>query len=117
MAASLRRQVIDRFHMAKHFELTITDAALTWRRKDAAIMAEAALDGLYVIRTSLAAEQLDAGAAVAAYKSLANVERAFRSMKTVDLQVCPVFHYSEQRVRTCSCAGWPTTSSGTCANA
>ena len=91
--------VIDRFHMAKHFELTITDAALTWRRKDAAIMAEAALDGLYVIRTSLTAERLDAGAAVAAYKSLANVERAFRSMKTVTLQVRPVFHYSEQRVR------------------
>ena len=92
-------RVFDRFHMDKHFELTITDAALTWRRKDAAIMAEAALDGLYVIRTSLTAELLDAGAAVAAYKSLANVERAFRSMKTVTLQVRPVFHYSEQRVR------------------
>ncbi len=85
--------------MAKHFELTITDTTLTWRRKDEAIRAEAALDGLYVIRTSLAAQRLDGAQAVAAYKSLAHVERAFRSMKTVDLNVRPVFHYSEQRVR------------------
>ena len=92
-------RVIERFHMAKHFELTITDASFTWRRRDDAIAAEAALDGLYVIRTSLPKEQLDAGAAVAAYKSLAQVERAFRSMKTVDLHVRPVFHYSEPRVR------------------
>ncbi len=92
-------RVIDRFHMAKHIELTITDTALSWRRKDEAIAAEAALDGLYVIRTSLSAEQLDGPAAVAAYKSLAQVERAFRSIKTVDLQVRPVFHYSEKRVR------------------
>lgn len=92
-------RVIERFHMAKHFELTITDTALSWRRKEPAIAAEAALDGLYVIRTSLPKEQLDAGAAVAAYKSLAHVERAFRSMKTVDLNVRPVFLYSEQRVR------------------
>ena len=60
---------------------------------------EAALDGIYVIRTSVSAQQLDAGAAVAAYKSLANVERAFGSMKTVDLHVRPVFHYNAQRVR------------------
>jgi transposase len=92
-------RVIERFHMAKHFELTITDTALSWRRKDEAIAAEAALDGLYVIRTSLDQAQLDANAAVSAYKSLAHVERAFRSMKTVDLNVRPVFHYSEQRVR------------------
>jgi hypothetical protein len=92
-------RVIERFHMAKHFELSITDTALHWRRKDEGIAAEAALDGLYVIRTSLPEEQLDGPAAVAAYKSLANVERAFRSIKTVDLNVRPVFHYSEQRVR------------------
>ena len=92
-------RVIERFHMAKHFELMITDAALNWRRKDEAIAAEAALDGLYVIRTSLPKAQLDGPAAVAAYKSLAHVERAFRSIKTVDLNVRPVFHYSEQRVR------------------
>jgi hypothetical protein len=92
-------RVIERFHMAKHLALTITDTSLAWTRKDEAIAAEAALDGLYVIRTSLPKERLDANAAVAAYKSLAHVERAFRSMKTVDLNVRPVFHYSEQRVR------------------
>ena len=92
-------RVINRFRMAKHFELTITDRALAWRRKDEAIRAEAALDGLYVIRTSLSATQLDGPAAVAAYKSLAHVERAFRSMKTVDLHVRPVFHYNAERVR------------------
>jgi transposase len=92
-------RVIERFNVAKHFELTITDDALSYRRKSEAIEAEAALDGLYVIRTSLSAAELDASAAVAAYKSLAHVERAFRSMKTVDLNVRPVFHYSERRVR------------------
>jgi len=92
-------RVIERFHMAKHLALTITDSALAWVRRNEAIAAEAALDGLYVIRTSVPKEQLDAHAAVAAYKSLAHVERAFRSMKTVDLNVRPVFHYNEQRVR------------------
>ena len=92
-------RVIERFHMAKHLELTITDTSLAWARRDEVIAAEAALDGLYVIRTSLPKDRLDANAAVAAYKSLAHVERAFRSMKTVDLNVRPVFHYSEQRVR------------------
>ncbi len=92
-------RVIDRFHMAKHIELSIGDATLSWRRRDAAIAQEAALDGLYVIRTSVSAQQLGAAEAVAAYKSLAQVERAFRSLKTVDLQVRPVFHYSAPRVR------------------
>jgi len=92
-------KVIARFHMAKHFELSITATTLTWQRKASAIAAETALDGLYVIRTSVPAQQLDAAAAVAAYKSLAQVERAFRSIKTVDLQVRPVFHYSVPRVR------------------
>jgi transposase len=92
-------RVINRFHMAKHFELSITDTALSWTRKSDAIAAEAALDGLYVIRTSLGADQLDAAATVAAYKSLAHVERAFRCMKTIDLHVRPVFHYNAQRVR------------------
>ena len=92
-------RVIQRFRMAKHFEIEIADTTFSYQRKAEAIAAEAALDGLYVIRTSLAAAQLDAGAAVAAYKSLAHVERAFRSIKTVDMQVRPVFHYSEQRVR------------------
>ena len=92
-------RVIERFHMAKHLELAITPSSFSWRRKDESIAAEGALDGLYVIRTSLSGEQLGAEEAVAAYKSLAHVERAFRSMKTIDLHVRPVFHYSEQRVR------------------
>lgn len=92
-------RVIGRFHMAKHFDLTITETTLSYPRKTEQIAAEAAMDGLYVIRTSLGAAQLDANAAVAAYKSLAQVERAFRSIKTVDLNVRPVFHYNEQRVR------------------
>ena len=92
-------RVIDRFNVAKHFELAITDATFAFRRKADSIALETALDGLYVIRTSLSAKQLDAAAAVAAYKGLAHVERAFRSMTTVDLHVRPVFHYSAQRVR------------------
>ena len=92
-------RVIEHFHMAKHFELTITDTSLTWQRRHEAIAQEVALDGLYVIRTSVPAQQLDAAAAVAAYKSLSHVERAFRSIKTVDLHVRPVFHYPAQRVR------------------
>jgi len=92
-------RVAGRFKMAKHFELEITDQSLTYRLKHDAIANECALDGLYVVRTSLPADQLDADAVVAAYKSLAHVERAFRSMKTVDLHVRPIFHYNEQRVR------------------
>lgn len=92
-------RALDHYHMAKHFGLTITDTSLTWARKQDNIAAEAALDGLYVIRTSLGAEQLAANAAVAAYKSLAQVERAFRSLKTVDLHVRPVYHFSAERVR------------------
>ena len=68
-------------------------------RKQEAIAAEAALDGLYVIRTRLPDTAMDAEAAVAAYKSLAHVERAFFSIKTVDREVRPVFHYNAQRVR------------------
>jgi transposase len=90
---------VGHYHMAKHFELTITDTSFTWRRKQEGIDAETALDGLYVIRTSLTKEQIEANATVAAYKSLSHVERAFRSIKTVDLQVRPVFHYSAERVR------------------
>ena len=92
-------RVIERFHMAKQLELAITPSSFSWRRKDESIAAEGALDGLYVIRTSLSEQRLRAEDAVAAYKSLAHVERAFRSMKTIDLHVRPVFHYSEQRVR------------------
>jgi hypothetical protein len=92
-------RVIDRFKMAKHFVLTINDTSFAFRRTPESIVAEAALDGVYVIRSSLSSAQLDAASTVAAYKSLAQVERAFRSMKTVDLHVRPVFHYNSERVR------------------
>jgi hypothetical protein len=91
--------VIDTHKMAKHFDLTITDAAVSFARKTAAIAAEAATDGLYVVRTSLPAEALDDAATVRSYKSLARVERAFRCIKTVDLQVRPVRHWLADRVR------------------
>jgi hypothetical protein len=91
--------VIDTHKMAKHFHLTITDAAVSFARKTAAIAAEAATDGLYVVRTSLPAEALDDAATVRSYKSLARVERAFRCIKTVDLQVRPVRHWLADRVR------------------
>ncbi|MDT4801725.1 IS1634 family transposase ISMyca1 [compost metagenome] len=92
-------RVIDHFRMGKHFELNITDSSFTWERKAKQIQQEAALDGLYVVRTSLPATDLPAEAAVTAYKGLAVVERAFRSLKTVDLQVRPVFHWNAARVR------------------
>src|SRR5438270_9918061 len=91
--------VIDTYKMAKHFDLTITDAAFSFARKPAEIQAEAATDGLYVVRTSLPAEALDDAATVRSYKSLARVERAFRCIKTVDLQIRPVHHWLADRVR------------------
>jgi Transposase DDE domain len=90
---------LGRRKMAKHFRLTITDTALACARDDAAIAREAALDGFYVLRTSLEAEALDAGATVLAYKALGQVERAFRSLKAVDLEVRPVHHRLAGRVR------------------
>lgn len=92
-------RVINHYKMAKHIELEIADDSFSWRRRDDAIAAEKALDGLYVIRTSLSETRLPAPDAVAAYKSLSLVERAFRSIKTVDLNVRPVFHYNSERVR------------------
>jgi len=91
--------VLGRRKMAKHFTTTITDDSFSFARNDAAIAAEAALDGIYVLRTNLSAEQSDAAATVRSYKSLAHVEHAFRSMKTVDLELRPVFHWTAPRVR------------------
>jgi hypothetical protein len=91
--------VLGRRKVAKHFQITITDSAFSFARDQAAIAREAALDGFYVLRTSLPAGALDAGATVLAYKSLAGVERAFRSIKTVDLEVRPVHHRLAGRVR------------------
>jgi hypothetical protein len=91
--------VINKHKMAKHFDLEIADAAFSFARKTLEIAAEAATDGVYVVRTSLPAETLDDAAAVRSYKSLARVERAFRCIKTVDLQVRPVRHWLADRVR------------------
>ena len=91
--------VLGRRKVAKHFCLTITDAGLTFARDEAAITAEAALDGFYVLRTSVPATSLDTTATVLAYKSLAQVERAFRSLKSVDLEVRPIHHRRAGRVR------------------
>jgi hypothetical protein len=92
-------KVINRYKVAKHFILDIGDRQLTWRRGQAAIDAEAALDGIYVIRTSVPAAQLDTPAAVSAYKNLAQVERDFRSLKADDLDLRPIHHRLEDRVR------------------
>ena len=92
-------KIINRHKVAKHFELSIGEAALAWSRKQDAIDAEAALDGLYVIRTSLDAKRMDAPSCVRSYKALSNVERAFRSLKTVDLKVRPIHHRLADRVR------------------
>ena len=91
--------VIDRRKMAKHFALTITDTSFAFARRSAEIAAEAALDGLYVVRTNLPAAALDDAATVRSYKSLSRVERAIRSIKTVDLHVRPVYHWLPERVR------------------
>jgi hypothetical protein len=91
--------VLNAHKMRKHFELDITDNAFSFTRKTAEIAAEAATDGLYVVRTSLAAEVLGDAETVRSYKSLALVERAFRCIKTVDLQVRPVHHRLADRVR------------------
>jgi hypothetical protein len=91
--------ILDRHKVGKHFITTIADAAFSFERDTAAIQAEAALDGVYVVRTNLPAEHTDAAGVVRAYKSLARVERAFRSLKTVDLELRPVFHWTAPRVR------------------
>jgi hypothetical protein len=92
-------RVVNAKKMAKHFELDIADGLFAYRRRADAIAAEAALDGLYVIRTSVSAERLDAPAVVETYKRLSAVERDFRSLKGDDLLVRPIFHYREDRVR------------------
>lgn len=92
-------KVIDHYKMAKHFALDITDDGFGWSRKQNAIDDEASRDGLYVIRTNVPAAALSGAQAVSAYKGLSVVERAFRSIKTVDLQVRPIFHWNADRVR------------------
>lgn len=92
-------KVIGRYKMAKHYTLTITDTSFTFTRNQHTVQAEAGLDGIYVIRTSVPATTMSAGKVVATYKSLARVERDFRSLKAIDLDLRPIHHYTEDRVR------------------
>jgi hypothetical protein len=92
-------KVISKYNTGKHFVITITDDSLTVARSQAQIDTEAALDGFYVLRTPLPASQLDAADVVTAYKNLKYVERDFRSIKADDLDLRPVFHRLEERVK------------------
>ena len=93
-------KVLNKYKVGKHFALSIEERALTFKRLEQQIAAEAALDGLYVIRTSVPNQQMTSAEAVRSYKALAEVERAFRSMKTIDLHIRPIHHRLESRVRT-----------------
>ena len=92
-------KVIDRRKMAKHFRLTVTDSSFSYERHSEGIAVEAALDGIYIIRTSVSEVEFTADEAVRAYKDLSHVESAFRSLKTVDLKVRPIYHRLPNRVR------------------
>ena len=92
-------KVLDRYKMAKHFEITITNTGFAAARKTEQIDEEAKLDGFYVVRTSVPVDTLPAAQSVGAYKGLAHVERAFRSIKTVDILVRPIHHRLADRVR------------------
>ena len=92
-------KLINHYKMGKHFILDITEQRFSYRRDEKRIAAEAMLDGLYVIRTSVPPQTLSSESAVRLYKDLSKVERAFRSLKTVDLKIRPIFHWLEGRVR------------------
>jgi transposase len=92
-------KVIDKYKMAKHFALNVGDASLQYELRAERIAEEAALDGIYIVRTSLPASRASDEDVVRSYKRLANVERAFRSLKTIDLHVRPIHHRLAPRVR------------------
>lgn len=92
-------RIINKYKMAKHFDLEITKDQFSYQRREDKISEEAALDGLYVIRTSVDAEAFSTEETVRAYKSLSQVERAFRRMKTVDLEIRPIFHWKDDRIQ------------------
>jgi hypothetical protein len=92
-------RVLGRYKMAKHFHPTITDTTLTITRDQPGIDAEAALDGLYVLRTTIPGADADTATVIGAYKNLANVEKDFRCLKAIDIDLRPVHHYRENRVR------------------
>jgi transposase len=93
-------KVIGKFKMAKHFVITIEEESFSYERFRSSIAEEAALDGIYVLRTSVPREILDANETVGAYKSLSQVERAFRSLKSIDLKIRPIHHRLADRVKT-----------------
>jgi transposase len=92
-------RVIDRYKMAKHFEWTIEDGVFRWHRREESIRREQELDGIYVVRTSEPTTRLSAEDAVRGYKSLSQVERAFRCLKGLDVRIRPIFHRTEDHVR------------------
>ena len=92
-------KVVNKYKVAKHFHLDIQERVFDFHIKQAQVETEASLDGIYVVRTSLPRKHLDAADTVRTYKSLSDVERAFRSFKTVDLKVRPIYHWTEDRVR------------------
>lgn len=92
-------KVINHFKMSKHFEIKIESGGLTWARRQQTIEREAELDGVYVVRTDQTVQQLSASDTVRSYKSLAEVERAFRCFKGIDLRVRPIHHRTEDHVR------------------
>jgi hypothetical protein len=92
-------RVVNKYKVAKHFELSIEPARFSYRLEQQKVEQEAALDGIYVLRTPLHPERIDRADIVRSYKSLSNVERAFRSLKTVDLKVRPIHHHLPDRVR------------------
>jgi hypothetical protein len=92
-------KILGRYKMAKHFDCTIDNGTFGWSRREESIQKEASLDGIYVIRTSEPAERLSSEDTVRSYKSLAQVERAFRSLKSIDLMVRPIRHRKEDRVK------------------
>lgn len=92
-------RVVNKYKVAKHFELTVEDRRFEFKILEEKVAAEAALDGIYVLRTNVPKKQMSAPDTVRSYKGLCEVERAFRSLKTVDLKIRPIHHRLEDRVR------------------
>ena len=92
-------KVINKYKVAKHFKMTLTENFISWQRKAETIESEARLDGFYIIRTSVEENELSTNETVKAYKGLSLVEQAFRSLKTVDLKIRPIFHHLADRVK------------------
>ena len=92
-------QVLNKFKVGKLIEIEITESSFSYRRKEEVIAREKALDGVYIIRTSVATEVMDTAETVKAYKGLSKVEQAFRCLKTIDLKVRPIYHYLDHRVK------------------